>query len=153
MSDFSARGGWWLVGQALLSAALVASWWLTGSDWSTATTIAGWLLVGGGVAVAVAGLVALGSNLSVFPSPVGGARLVDRSVFRFVRHPVYSGLVAGSVGGSLVDGNLVGLVVAVVLAGLLAGKSAAEEVRLAAAVDGYSDYLERVRWRMIPGIL
>jgi len=46
----------------------------------------------------VAGAVALGSNLSILPSPREGAQVVRHGVYRWVRHPIYSGVILLVVG-------------------------------------------------------
>src|SRR5690606_25181410 len=98
--DFRARRGWWGVAQAL---GLLAGRALAPSPRAAAASdrapdFVGVLLVLAGRARAGAGLGALGSALTPYPRPRDGAGLVKRGVYRYVRHPVYSGIVLAAFG-------------------------------------------------------
>ena len=115
--------------------------------------VAGAVMVAAGIALAVAGMVTLGDNLSPFPAPRTDAVLVERGVYRVVRHPIYGGLLLGSGGLALADGNGIALGLTAILMRVLVAKSAGEERRLEAHLPGYPDYRERVRWRIIPWVV
>jgi protein-S-isoprenylcysteine O-methyltransferase Ste14 len=151
--DFTAKGGWWVVAQGLLLAALVAAWALWGSGWGVAALAGGAVLAGAGGTLVAGGFLALGRKVSPFPEPLAGAKLVEGGAYRLVRHPIYGGIVLGAAGVSLADGNGPGLVLALLLATLFLAKSGFEERRLAARYPGYGAYRGRVRRRLIPWIL
>ena len=146
------RGEGWLVGQLLLLAAVAVS---PADGWMEPAAAIG-LLGGGatilvGLAVAGRGVLDLGSNLSPFPRPKGNAVLVERGVYRYLRHPIYAGLVLISIGLSLARGSLVGLALSLVLAVFFDLKARREETLLAGTFSGYEAYAARTR-RFIPGL-
>ena len=111
-----------------------------------------------GVMVAVAGLLvvawgaaALGSNLTPFPRPRASATLVDTGAYRFVRHPIYSGLVLAAVGWSLATASPLALVPTVLLGLLFDAKSRREEAWLTEQLPGYAAYRARTR-KFVPGV-
>ncbi len=95
----------------------------------------------------------LGRHLSPYPTPRRDAALVEHGAYRFVRHPIYGGVVLGAAGVSLADGNWPGLALAAALGALFWGKSGFEECRLLAHFPAYAAYRDRVRRRLIPWVL
>ena len=152
MRRFTEIGGWWVAGQMVLLAALGSVWILWGRCWGWAATVGGASLVILGVALAAAGLVALRRHLSPYPEPRPDAALVEGGVYRYVRHPIYGGIVLGALGSSVIDGNLAGLGLSAALMGLFYGKSGFEERRLIARFPEYAEYRDRVRCRLLPGL-
>ena len=65
--------------------------------------VAGWGLRVGGAAMAVLGSIHLGDALTPQPVPKPGAGLVGHGLYRFVRHPIYAGLLAYGIGSVLVN--------------------------------------------------
>lgn len=116
----------------------------------------GWMeVLGVGLAVtgAVVGLRAswrLGRALTALPEPRRGTTLVEVGPYRWVRHPIYFGLILGMLGLVLVTRSLPALAVAAVTAGFFWVKAGYEESRLLAAVAGYDAYRRRVRGRLFP---
>jgi protein-S-isoprenylcysteine O-methyltransferase Ste14 len=96
------------------------------------------------------GGVTLGRSLTPFPSPRG--HHTEDGPYRFVRHPIYGGVVVLATGIALTS-SPVALAPALALAPFFLVKARYEE-RLLAAVDAsYVDYCERVRRRLFPGIV
>ena len=88
-------------------------------------------------------------NLTVFPRPREGGRLVETGAYRLVRHPIYGGLILGAFGWGLLTASPVALAGAVVLAAFFDLKSRREEVWLVEQLDGYDRYRDRTR-RLLP---
>jgi protein-S-isoprenylcysteine O-methyltransferase Ste14 len=149
---FTEIGGWWVVAQFLLLGAIAASWLLWGEDWGVAALASGIVLVVGGAVLVVAGFWALRHHLSPYPEPVAHAALIVGGVYRFVRHPIYGGIVLGGLGLSLADGNPTGITLTMALMMLFYGKSGFEERRLIARFPEYVEYRAQVRCRLLPGI-
>jgi 2-amino-4-hydroxy-6-hydroxymethyldihydropteridine diphosphokinase len=116
----------------------------------------GWVeVLGVGLAVtgAVVGLRAswrLGRALTALPEPRRGTTLVELGPYRWVRHPIYFGLILGMLGLVLVTRSLPALAVAAATAGFFWVKAGYEESRLLVAVAGYDAYRRRVRGRLFP---
>lgn len=50
-----------------------------------------WFGLTGGIPIILA-MIALNVNLSPFPTPKKSARLIQQGIFKYVRHPIYSGM-------------------------------------------------------------
>jgi protein-S-isoprenylcysteine O-methyltransferase Ste14 len=81
-----------------------------------------------------------------------GQRVVSTGPYRYVRHPLYSGVVLFVLGTTLLLGSWTGLVPGAVAVALTAWRAVREERVLRGELEGYDDYLSRVRFRLIPGI-
>lgn len=80
-------------------------------------------------------------------------RVVDTGPYAVVRHPMYSGGLLYFVGTALLLGSWWGLAaVAVLFAPLLALRAVLEEKVLSKGLEGYASYMERVRYRLVPGL-
>jgi protein-S-isoprenylcysteine O-methyltransferase Ste14 len=67
-----------------------------------------------------------------------------------VRHPMYLGAACMFAGGPLLLGSTAGLLLGVALSLLLAVRIVDEEKLLARELEGYEDYRQRVRYRLLP---
>ncbi len=112
--------------------------------------LADWVLIGagfvvgiGGAILVVLGLRDLGRNLTAVPHPRDGAELVESGVYRFVRHPIYGGLIAMAVAWGLMNASLLTLVLTAVLALFFDLKSRREEAWLQERYGGYAEYAQR----------
>jgi protein-S-isoprenylcysteine O-methyltransferase Ste14 len=84
-----------------------------------------------GIALAIWARVQLGRNWGMPMTQKAAPELVTSGPYRFVRHPIYSGLLAGLLGTTLVT-NLIGLIVVVVLGGYFYYSASVEEKNLIA---------------------
>jgi protein-S-isoprenylcysteine O-methyltransferase Ste14 len=149
------RGEWYLVFQAGLFILVVVgprtcpglpAW---SADWLRFGTVGGGLLFLGGGLLAGAGALSLGRNLTPLPRPREGADLVVTGAYRFVRHPIYSGLAAMALGwGGWVHGWLT-MGYALLLFLFFDLKSRREERWLKEKYPEYAAYQQRVR-KLIP---
>ena len=71
---------------------------------------------------------------------------------RFVRHPMYSGVMLFFVGVPLLLGSWWGVAIAPVFAILFAIRARIEERALVEGLPDYADYAARVRYRLVPGL-
>jgi len=145
-----ARGEWYFVAQLVLFALILLAPLAPGQPaWPSAVSLAarglGLLLGLAGFALAAAGLVGLGRNLSPLPHPKEDAVLVEGGVFGLVRHPIYGGLIIGALAWGLLTNSLLALALAVVLLLFFEVKSRREERQLLARFPGYAGYRRRVR--------
>lgn len=104
-----------------------------------------------GIVVAVLGGVRLGPALTPLPIPKDGAELVTSGVYRFVRHPIYTGVLSAALGLVVLGasaGHIVGWLALLVVLSL---KASGEEVMLAQRHEGYPAY-RKTSGRLLPRI-
>jgi protein-S-isoprenylcysteine O-methyltransferase Ste14 len=81
-----------------------------------------------------------------------GHRVVDQGPYAVVRHPGYAGMTILAVGGALMLGSIVALVPAAIFSMLVLRRVSFEDEFLRNNLEGYREYSERVRFRLMPGI-
>jgi protein-S-isoprenylcysteine O-methyltransferase Ste14 len=91
----------------------------------------GAVVFAGGIAVAIFARVQLGRNWGMPMTQKANPELVTSGPYRFVRHPIYSGLLAGLLGTALVT-NLIGLIIVVILGAYFYYSASIEEKNLTA---------------------
>ncbi len=111
----------------------------------TLTAGVGWLVLAGAAIVIVASLylLARARALTALPRPMDSGGLVTSGPYRFVRHPVYAGLILGSIGLALVRLSITTLVLALVLFVVLDVKRRREEDWLSERYPDYGAYRSR----------
>jgi len=76
--------------------------------------------------------------------------VVSSGVYAIVRHPMYLGAVCMMLGAPLFLSSLFGLAIALLMIGLLIARIIGEERVLVARLEGYQDYRNQVKYRLIP---
>ena len=151
----NSRGEWYVIVQIALFALVAGAPLLPDVALDLPDTLdaaliaAGLALIGLGGLLSLAGLLALGRNLSVLPHPKDGAALVRRGAYALVRHPIYGGLIVGAIGWALFNRSVITLGAAALLLVFFDVKSRREERWLARTFPGYADYQRRVH-KLIP---
>ena len=133
--------GWaFVAAQAALLAGLIAmpsaDHYPTPEWLRTAMNVLFW----GGVAGAVAAGIALGRSLTATPVPTDTSTLRTTGPYRFVRHPIYTGVVMIVVALAVRSGNVAGLLLGAATIGFFNVKANWEEQRLIERFDEYSAY-------------
>jgi protein-S-isoprenylcysteine O-methyltransferase Ste14 len=72
--------------------------------------------------------------------------------YRFVRHPGYVGFILQSIAVPFLLGSLWALVPGIAAAALMIIRTSLEDRTLRAELPGYQDYVQAVRYRLVPGI-
>ncbi len=103
-----------------------------------------------GVLIMLLGGTALGRGLTAAPLPNAHAQLRTGGLYRFVRHPIYSGLLLMAGAIAVVSGSVARLVVFAALVGLINVKARWEERQLMRRFPGYAAYAARTP-RFVPG--
>jgi protein-S-isoprenylcysteine O-methyltransferase Ste14 len=112
----------------------------------------GAVLFAGGIAVAVWARIHLGRNWGMPMTEKAEPELVTSGPYRFVRHPIYSGLLLGVLGTALVS-NLIGLIVVAVVGAYFYYSASVEEKNLTATFPtAYPAYRARTKM-LIPHVL
>lgn len=78
--------------------------------------------------------------------------VVSTGLYGLVRHPMYFGALVMMVGTPLALDSYWGLVLLVPACVALGARIADEEKMLTEELAGYADYVERVRFRLVPGV-
>jgi len=81
-----------------------------------------------------------------------GHQVVTSGPYRYVRHPMYVGIILLFPCMSLFLGSWWGLAPASLIAVLMVMRTALEDRTLQAELPGYAEYAERVRFRLLPGV-
>ena len=102
-----------------------------------------------GLAVMVIGATGLGRGLTATPLPNAHAQLRTGGLYRYARHPIYSGLLLTMASITAASGSGFRLLTLGVLVLLLTVKARWEERRLIQRFEGYTDYAARTP-RFIP---
>ena len=115
--------------------------------------VLGCLLALAGVVLAVRARHMLGSNWSVAVQLKREHELIERGPYRWMRHPIYSGLLLAFLGTAVLIGELRGLLALVIVAVSFWFKLRLEERWLGEQFGAaYADYKSRVK-ALVPGLL
>lgn len=101
-----------------------------------------------GLMVVVAGKVSLGRSFGLTPANRG---VVSSGVYRFLRHPIYLGYLLTHV-GFVIANPAVWNMVLLAIADVALILRACREERTLAQDPAYRDYMQRVRWRLVPRV-
>ena len=136
--------GWlWVAAQVVLLGALI--FWPASNDWPTP----GWLLAIASIlffaGLGLIAVAALGLGTSLTPTPVPTARgsLQTGGLYRFVRHPIYTGVLIVVVAMTLRSGSWIHLTIAVITVIFFDRKAAWEEQQLIERFADYPTYVQR----------
>lgn len=121
-----------------------------------AGVLADWRLFAGGLLFLLLILHAVWAmrvrHVRVAPEPHAGAELCQRGIYRWVRHPMYTGTLGGFACVAAGAGTLLAWGLWLGLAAVLWAKLRREERLWLARSAGYADYMRRTK-RLIPFVL
>jgi protein-S-isoprenylcysteine O-methyltransferase Ste14 len=116
-----------------------------------------WIEIAGAVLLALSSfLVFEALKENTFAAPVvkmqkeRDQKVISTGLYAIVRHPMYAGATLLFIAAPLLLGSVVGLVMGLVLIVTIAARAVGEEKMLKQELEGYSDYVKRVKWRIIP---
>jgi protein-S-isoprenylcysteine O-methyltransferase Ste14 len=81
-----------------------------------------------------------------------GHAVVSAGPYRFVRHPMYVGLILTYLAAPLILGSLWSLAVGCVIVGLVVWRTAMEDRTLRRELAGYEEFASRTQYRLAPGV-
>lgn len=79
-------------------------------------------------------------------------RVISTGVYSFVRHPMYLGATLIFVGTPTLLGSQYGVVLGAIVSLLLVARIIGEEKMLVTELEGYSEYKNKVKYRLLPRI-
>jgi protein-S-isoprenylcysteine O-methyltransferase Ste14 len=79
-----------------------------------------------------------------------GQTVISSGPYAYVRHPTYTGVLLLVLGTTLMLGSWYGLIPGFIVVALFARRALLEENMLRQELAGYSDYMARVKYRLIP---
>jgi protein-S-isoprenylcysteine O-methyltransferase Ste14 len=79
-------------------------------------------------------------------------KVVSTGVYGFVRHPMYLGGIMLFLGAPLLLGSIYGIIVGIFLSLIFVARIIGEEKMLNLELEGYPDYKDKVKYRLIPYI-
>lgn len=106
------------------------------------------LAILGGITCCIA-VLQLNTNLSPFPTPKNGSSLINNGVFKYIRHPIYGGILVGLLGIGIYFTSLYKVIIVALLFVLFYFKSKYEENRLISAFPEYIHF-RKTRGRFFP---
>jgi protein-S-isoprenylcysteine O-methyltransferase Ste14 len=89
-------------------------------------------------------LLQLGTNFTAYPTPTTDAKLVSSGMYKFSRHPIYSGIILFIFGYGFWDNSNYKLIIAVILVVLFYVKTTYEEQQLLQKFRDYEAYQKKV---------
>ena len=81
-----------------------------------------------------------------------GHRVCSSGPYRFVRHPGYVGFILQAISVPFLLGALWALIPGITATVLMIIRTSLEDGMLQAELPGYQDYVQKVRYRLVPGI-
>ncbi|MFA9213657.1 MAG: isoprenylcysteine carboxylmethyltransferase family protein [Candidatus Methylacidiphilales bacterium] len=93
-----------------------------------------------GFLVIILAIIQLDKNLTPFPSPKKNGNLINNGLYKFVRHPIYTGIIICTITFGVYNQNIWRIGIGVVLWILFYFKSIYEEKMLCQKFNQYIDY-------------
>ena len=93
-----------------------------------------------GIAIAIWAAILLGPNLTPLPKPKQNGELIRTGLYRFVRHPIYFGVILVSFGWAGIEQTIYTLVLAFIVLIFFDLKSRQEERWLTQKFSEYAEY-------------
>lgn len=105
-----------------------------------------WIGVGSlvvGAFIVIVSVLQLNVNLSPFPSPLPKSKLIVSGIYKYIRHPIYTGILMGFIGFSIIADSGYKLLISAILLLLFYFKSIYEEKRLMLVFPDYDLYRQK----------
>lgn len=97
-----------------------------------------------GFVMAVLSVLQLNKNLTVFPTPKTNSELITSGLYKFSRHPIYTGLILFTFGYAFFKLSLSKLAISFLLLILFYFKTKYEEMQLEVRFSNYKQYKQNV---------
>jgi protein-S-isoprenylcysteine O-methyltransferase Ste14 len=81
-----------------------------------------------------------------------GQVVVQEGMYRYIRHPMYLGIMTAFLGIPLALSSWWALIPSMIIIGIFIYRTYREDKMLKDGLDGYIDYSQKVKYRLLPGI-
>lgn len=130
-----------LVGlQALLFIVYIVNLKIIDIKLSSVITTTGLLIAIIGIFIFLIAILQLSNNLSPFPTPKNDSSLIKNGLYKYMRHPIYTGILLMFYGYGVYQESLYKILITSVLLILFSVKSRYEESKLKQKFPSYSTY-------------
>lgn len=112
-------------------------------DWSKLPSflqLPGWVFFVGGSLITIVSIFKLDKNLTIFPTPKQDGLLLTNGLYKYIRHPIYSGVILVFLGAALIYLSVFKLVITSFLIILFMVKTTYEEKQLEKKFPEYREY-------------
>jgi protein-S-isoprenylcysteine O-methyltransferase Ste14 len=98
-----------------------------------------------GFLIILLAILQLNKNLTPFPTPKENGELISTGLYKYIRHPIYTGIFLASIGIAFYTGSYWQLAIAIILLILFYFKSTYEESLLIQKYKDYEAYIKKTR--------
>jgi len=95
-----------------------------------------------GVLIFALSLLQLNKNLSPFPTPRSNSELIQTGLYKYIRHPIYTGILLTAFGYGFYTNSSYKIIISLLILILFYYKSSYEEVRLSNKFSNYTTYIK-----------
>jgi len=96
-----------------------------------------------GLLIVLLGILSLNVNFSPFPTPKSNASLISHGIYKYIRHPVYAGIIIALLAYALYSFSAFRILITVSLTVVFYFKTNLEEQLLRERFVDYKDYMKR----------
>lgn len=96
-----------------------------------------------GLLIVLLGILSLNVNFSPFPTPKSNASLISHGIYKYIRHPVYSGIIIALLAYAFFSSSVFRVLVTASLMVVFYFKTNLEEKLLRERFVDYQDYMKR----------
>jgi|CoawatStandDraft_6_1074263.scaffolds.fasta_scaffold14926_2 protein-S-isoprenylcysteine O-methyltransferase Ste14 len=96
-----------------------------------------------GISIGLLSVIQLNKNLSPFPTPITGGELIETGLYKYIRHPIYTGILSTLLGYGLYSGSGYKIFITITLLVLFFYKSKYEEKKLSSVFSEYPEYMKK----------
>ncbi len=96
-----------------------------------------------GILMILLAILQLNNNLTAYPTPKENSVLIENGLYKYIRHPIYTGILLVFFSWAVYDGSGFKLLISLLLLVLFWFKSGYEEKQLTAKFSGYELYKKR----------
>jgi protein-S-isoprenylcysteine O-methyltransferase Ste14 len=77
-------------------------------------------------------------------------KVITIGTYGIIRHPQYLGTISMIIGSALLLGSIIGLIIGIFLIAIIIARIIGEEKMLVTELDGYVEYRQKVKYRLLP---